>query len=278
MGRLWRHVLSVASKRAGRPPLRLQAFPIAGRLEVTAGSDSQPPYKTKCLFAFRLAVVSNQRWFCGPRCVDGLTRGFPPELEHGPTLKTRAFRGSKASWKTASQAGSGPHSVGSKDYRRERQSTPYKTKCLFAFRLAVVSDQRWFCGPRCVDGLTRGLSPELEHGTTLKTRDFRGFKASWKTASQAGSGPHSVGSKGPPPGAQTNDQPKRANKKRLAARDEVVFVVPPKFSRPRSRNGKRNLPSNNVTCRERHRLLQVQPWSFGNDTGQKERALAFHHR
>jgi len=197
MGRLWRHVLSVASKRAGRPPLRLQAFPIAGRLEVTAGSDSQPPYKTKCLFAFRLAVVS---------------------------------------------------------------------------------DQRWFCGPRCVDGLTRGLSPELEHGTTLKTRDFRGFKASWKTASQAGSGPHSVGSKGPPPGAQTNDQPKRANKKRLAARDEVVFVVPPKFSKPRSQNGKRNPPSNDVTCRTRHRLLKVQPWSFGNDTGQKERALAFHHR
>jgi len=61
------------------------------------------------------------------------------------------------------------------------------------------------------------------------SRTLRGFQASWKTASQAGSGPHSVGSKGPPPGADHNNQPKRANKKRLAARDEVVFVVPPKF-------------------------------------------------
>jgi len=198
MGRLWRHVLSVASKRAGRPPLRLQAFPIAGRLEVTAGSDSQPPYKTKCLFAFRLAVVSNQRWFCGLRCVDGLTRGLSPELEHGPTWETRVLcEVSRRAGRPPLRLEAGPTAWGAKDHRRERTTTTNRKE-------------------------------QTKNDLPLGTKSF-----SWYHPNSAG---------------------------------------------PHSRNGKRTPPSNDVTCRGRHRLLKVQPWSFGNDTGQKERALAFHHR
>ncbi len=116
-----------------------------------------------------LASVSDQRWFCGLRCVDGLIRGFSPGLGHGATWETRAFRGFQARRRTASQGAVVPHSVGSKEPPPGAQSNT-KTEKNELLSFASVSDQRWFCGLRCVDGLIRGFSPGLGHGATWETR------------------------------------------------------------------------------------------------------------
>jgi len=103
---------------------------------------------------------------------------------------------------------SSPTVWGAKDHRREHSSNT-RTKKNELLSFACVSDQRWFCGRRCVDGISRGSPPGLGHGATWETRGLRGFQARRRTVPQAAVVPHSVGSKGPPPGAQSKHKTKR---------------------------------------------------------------------
>jgi len=123
MGRLWRHVLFVASKRAGSPPFGCRRSAEQGILMSPPGATVKPVQK-QVFVCLSVAVVSDQRWFCGPRCVDGLTRGLSPELDHGTTWETRVFcEVSRRAGRPLLRLEAGPTAWGAKDHRRERTPT-----------------------------------------------------------------------------------------------------------------------------------------------------------